>query len=124
MNTSTEIFDQTNASSAVITVKMQSELREPGTMADGKPFDDATMNAVWEKALKEFGFYFYRRDVCGTVIAKHEYGKKTRYGWEIDHIIPVSMNGTDDLDNLQALHWENNFAKGDNYPVWDGKQTL
>ncbi len=31
------------------------------------------------KAQKEFGFYFYRRDICGTVIAKHEYGKKCAF---------------------------------------------
>ena len=123
MNTSTEIFNQRNASGSMVTTSVHDELRKPGTTRDGLPFDEATITAVWEKAQKEFGFYFYRRDVCGTVVAKHEYGKKTRYGWEIDHIIPISMNGTDDLDNLQALHWENNLAKGDNYPVWDGKQT-
>jgi len=38
---------------------------------------------------------------------------------EIDHIKPVSLGGTDDLRNLQPLHWRNNRYKGDNYPDWD-----
>ncbi|KUG25132.1 hypothetical protein ASZ90_005048 [hydrocarbon metagenome] len=36
------------------------------------------------------------------------------YGWEIDHIIPLSLGGTDDIANLQPLHWENNRKKSDN----------
>jgi 5-methylcytosine-specific restriction endonuclease McrA len=45
-----------------------------------------------------------------------EYGQTSKYGWEIDHIKPVSKGGTDDLSNLQPLQWENNRRKGDNYP--------
>ena len=100
------------------------EPRKEGTMMNGKYFDDITINQVWEKALPDFGFHFYRRDTCGTVIAKHEYFTKTKYGWFIDHIVPVSKGGTDDLDNLQPLHWENNQSKGDDYPEWKGKYVL
>lgn len=47
-----------------------------------------------------------------------EYGKTTQYGWEVDHIKPVAHGGTDNVANLQALHWQNNRHKGDNYPHW------
>ncbi len=100
------------------TVRTVVTTRPPNTNAFGEPFEETTINAVWEKARKEFGFYFYRRDICEAVIAKHEYGKRTKYGWEIDHIVPVSAGGTDDIDNLQPLHWENNVSKGDSHPNW------
>jgi len=51
--------------------------------------------------------------------AKH--GKMAQWGWEIDHKKPVANGGTDDLDNLQPLQWENNRHKGDNWPNWDCK---
>lgn len=55
-----------------------------------------------------------RMDKCGARIWRKEYGNRnSEYGWEIDHIIPVSKGGTNEITNLQALHWENNAAKGD-----------
>ena len=39
-----------------------------------------------------------------------------KYGWEIDHLKPVVLGGTDDIENLNALQWQNNRSKGDDYP--------
>lgn len=58
----------------------------------------------------------YRLDLCGRWIAWREYGQTTQYGWEIDHMRPVALGGSDHLANLQPLHWWNNRSKGDTYP--------
>ena len=74
-------------------------------------FDDA-IEQVWKKAHyisetnESRGF---RKDQCGAWIQKRAYGNRdSRWGWEIDHITPVSKGGTDSLGNLRPLHWRNN----------------
>lgn len=84
--------------------------------SDGKPFDEATIEAVWHKGKPEPGFPGFRKDACHASMQRTDYGTQERWGWEIDHIKPVSKGGTDDLNNLRPLQWENNRYKGDNYP--------
>ena len=83
------------------------------------------IDKVWEKGKKIIGVKsdVVRKDKCGVFIARIHYGDTVQYGWEIDHIKPVSKGGTDDLSNLQPLFWENNRHKGDNYPDWKCKNT-
>lgn len=95
-------------------------IRNSNTTRSGSNFDLATINAVWNRARIVAGYdsNTWRKDNCNAWINRSEYGQTSKYGWEIDHIYPVSKGGSDDLNNLQPLQWQNNRRKGDNYPNW------
>ena len=95
--------------------------RKFSTRINEAVFDEGTIEAVWKKGAPESGLTIYRKDYCGASMQRDKYGKLEQYGWEIDHKKPVSKGGTDDLDNLQPLQWENNRHKGDDYPNWTCK---
>ncbi len=60
----------------------------------------------------------YRLDDLGAIIKKTEFGEKTEFGWNIDHRLPVSKGGDNNIENLDALHWHNNEAKGNSFPTF------
>ena len=96
-----------------------------GTKKDGAAFDEAIIEAVWQKGTPEPNYPSFRKDVCGASMKRDKHGKQEQWGWEIDHIKPLAPDGTDNLSNLRPLHWENNRAKGDSYPdsAWTCKVT-
>lgn len=82
-------------------------------MAD---FSEAQIQQVWEKATTVAGYDAnkFRKDRCTAWIVRADYGNRNSdYGWEIDHILPLSKEGSSDIINLQPLHWKNNAAKAD-----------
>lgn len=87
-----------------------------------KEFSEYVKEAVWNKARIVPGVINsseLRQDIAGAWIKKSEYGnRQSPWGWEIDHIKPESLYGSDNLDNLQPLQWENNVSKGDDFPAW------
>lgn len=86
--------------------------RHRSTTASGEPFDEATIEAVWEKAEVSHQHRPLRLDAFGILIWKEAYGNtSSKLGWEIDHIKPVTEGGGDELENLQPLQWESNRRK-------------
>ena len=51
-------------------------------------------------------------DCDGWIIFWNEHGKHSPFGWQVDHIIPVALGGTDDTSNLRARHWYGNQSAG------------
>jgi hypothetical protein len=91
-------------------------LRPFGSTVKGRMFAPKVVDMVWDKAAPLPGEDpdVIRADACGARIRRRDCNlAEARLGWEIDHITPVAEGGTDDLDNLQPLHWENNRAKKD-----------
>lgn len=86
------------------------------------PFKDAREKlvlAVWEKGKSVPGKdkAVWRKDIIGNEMKYSQHGKRSSvYGWEIDHIKPTALKGTNDLRNLQPLYWKNNSDKGDKWP--------
>ena len=95
-------------------------IRRRNSDCNGRPFPARTKERVWRRAAPVPGWDAdrFRKDWCGALIQYQAYGQRTKYGWEIDHIRPVSHGGTDRLANLQPLHWRNNRGKGSDWPRW------
>jgi len=75
--------------------------------------DKDIKDKVWNKAKKINGKNpnLYRLDPYNTEVFFHSHGKNSLKGWNIDHIKPISKNGSNDIINLQVLNSKINLKK-------------
>jgi len=55
--------------------------------------------------------------ICGgtMIYGAHESAQpSSKYAWNIDHINPLFLNGSNDINNLQAVHITCNRSKASN----------
>ncbi len=97
----------------------------PSTTLSDRGFSKEEIDRVWQKAEPIQGKNpdQRREDRYGNEIARASYGKRNYWlGWEIDHIKPKAKDGTDNIRNLQPLHWKENLRKSDIYPYSDERR--
>jgi hypothetical protein len=86
--------------------------------------DEELIQKVWEKGrvIANYNPDLFRQDVAGAWMIREQYGNTdSMFGWQIDHIYPRALGGTDALFNLRPMQWMNNRSKGDNYPKYLAK---
>jgi hypothetical protein len=90
-----------------------SKLKLPNTDSFGKPFEATVVEAVWKRAVPSPDHPPLRVDPYGALIWREGYGNtSSKFGWEIAYRTPPARGGTDSVDNLQALQWENCRGNG------------
>lgn len=72
------------------------------------------INKAWNnaKSIRGKNSNTHRQDPYGNTMYKNSYGKISSMGWEVDHIKPQSLGGSDATRNLQALNANVNRSKG------------
>ena len=84
--------------------------REPYT----SPYTDVELRTIWKKGriIPKRNASEWRKDDLGNRIRFSDHGNRNSdFGWEVDHIIRIADNGTNDLSNLRPLQWESNVKR-------------
>jgi hypothetical protein len=77
---------------------------------------DKEVKKFWEN---EFGNSEVGYDFADYEVRKAAYGQTgSEYGWDIDHILPKSLGGTDHYYNLQITHISTNKERGNKLSFW------
>lgn len=70
------------------------------------------MEAAWKCATPVGDGSIWRIDCDGRYILKQEYGLRSAYGWQIDHILARALGGQDVPWNVRARHHRGNAGAG------------
>lgn len=92
-------------------------------MKNEKPMDlnRETAMRLWAKS---FGKETKVKDYSGRVIAKGAYNdRSSEFGWNVDHVLPVSRGGTTADYNLVCCHIKTNDEKADKFPCFVANGT-
>ena len=76
---------------------------------------DKFKDILWKKLriIPGYAPNEYRADYYGKMVRYSHYGdRNSPFGWEIDHIIPESLGGSNNLSNLRAINWFSNASHG------------
>lgn len=83
---------------------------------------EETQRSFWNSGGSPIAGYpasEWKTDKCGALMQYSKHGDTSSlYGWEIDHIYPKALGGSNSLSNLQPLQWQNNRRKGDS-TIWN-----
>ncbi|WP_446786593.1 hypothetical protein [Macellibacteroides fermentans] len=74
-------------------------------------FTPENVDKVWEKGIvvEDQNNQEFRKDIIGAWIGRRFYNnKKSQYGWVIGYIRSIEDGGSNHVDNLIPLQWENN----------------
>ena len=60
----------------------------------------------------------FRKDCLGNLVRYTDFGNRhSPFGWELNFIVPGTLGGSTDPDNLQALHWKATAARSESVPA-------
>ena len=78
--------------------------------------------AAWSRTSpvspRQLNSWEFRKDIQGNLVRYADFGNRhSPFGWELDFIIPRSLGGSSDPENLQALFWKATAARNEHVPA-------
>ncbi len=79
-------------------------------------YSDEIIQQIWEKAraYTEISPDEWREDECGAWINRQDYGRHSKFGWQI---VKVTADGADTPENLRPFHHENGYDVAAHKPM-------